>query len=133
MADKPLWTDVEALAQQLASANGTRLCGCGRPAAGIIRLLATEADLAANKPTLIGSIITMRLAMYPAEEPKLPVFESKWGPAVIIHEVYPCQVCWRGAERHAAKHPDWCWVDLEAPHRHKVFGQVPVQLKTRKH
>lgn len=85
---------------------GAKCAGCGAPPLTTIRTFAEEAEMLKRDPRL--KILLM------ADPDKYGAMRlvTKMGPYLRIAEVYACSRCTPDAERAAAKHPSWCFADI---------------------
>jgi hypothetical protein len=86
----------QELHSALAFPVGAKCVGCGGPPLTTIRTFAEEAEMLKRDPRL--KILCMAL--------------TKMGPYLRLAEVYACSRCTPEAERAAAKHPSWCFCDI---------------------
>lgn len=96
----------QELHSALAFPVGAKCVGCGGPPLTTIRTFAEEAEMLKRDPRLKilfmadpDKYMSMRLV-------------TKMGPYLRLAEVYACARCTPEAERAAAKHPSWTFVDI---------------------
>ena len=93
--------------------------GCGRPGVGHIRTFWEADEFAKREPLRAMSIAMLHGG-------NLPVVKSTYGDLFMVSQITPCANCWREAEKAAADHPDWVYVEISRPHRSNRFSaQVP--------
>ena len=85
---------------------GAKCAGCGGPPLVTIRSFAEEAEMLKRDPRL--KVLQL---VEPEKYGSIPL-GTKMGAYLRISEVFACASCAPDAERAAAKHPSWCFVDI---------------------
>lgn len=85
---------------------GAKCVGCGGPPLVTIRSFAEEAEMLKRDPRL------KLLQLVEPEKYGAMRLRTKMGAYLRIAEVYACVRCAPEAERAAAKHPSWCFCDI---------------------
>lgn len=81
---------------------------CGRPAAIRIKVLADLAELTKRNPEFVAAVITSN-----PEGPFVPTIDTTYGKMVKLSDIGACDNCKQDAEKAAAKHPEWCLVEID--------------------
>lgn len=99
--------DLQELHRELGFPIGAKCKGCGGPPAITLRSFAEEAEMLKRDHRL------KILAMENTEAYRQMRLRNRHGVFLRINEVYACSVCAPGAEKAAAKHPDWVVVIID--------------------
>lgn len=97
----------EELHQSLAFPIGAKCKLCGRPPMIAIRSYGEEAEMIKRDQNL------RIFATVDPEKYASMLIKTKAGRFIRIGEVYACSHCAPQAEREAAHHPSWCFVDID--------------------
>lgn len=97
----------EELHREMAFPIGSTCRGCGRPPTIAIRSFAEEAEMFSRDPNL------MVLAKTDPDTYGKMLVKTKAGRFIKLGEIYSCPTCAPEAEKAAAKHPSWCFVEVD--------------------
>lgn len=98
----------EELHQSMAFPVGSKCRLCGRPPMIALRSYGEEAEMLKR-----DSMLRVLATAQPESYAKM-LIRTKSGRYLRIGEVYACKQCAPQAEREAAHHPSWCFVDIDA-------------------
>lgn len=97
----------EELHQELSFPPGSKCKLCGRPPMIAIRSFAEEKEMLNRDPNLIV------LAKTDPTKYASMTITTRSGRYLRLGEVFACRSCAPQAEREAAHHPSWCFVDVD--------------------
>jgi len=101
--------------EQVHVAALAQVCKCGKAAS------ITYKSFAPLEWVIDNPQFSMRLAQQ--HEGALPVVDTKFGKFVRTGMAYACKNCERDSDREAAKHPSWCFVEIDrGPGAEKVIA-----------
>ena len=81
---------------------------CGQPAAIRIKVFASLTEMTQRNPNFIAAIMAAN-----PDGPFVPTIDTKWGKMMKLSDVGACDNCKVEAEKASAKHPDWCFVEID--------------------
>ncbi len=97
----------EELHREMSFPVGSTCRGCGRAPTIAIRSFAEEKEMLSRDPGL------KVLAMTDPDTYGKMLVKTKAGRFIKLGEVYSCTSCAPEAEKAAAKHPSWCFVEVD--------------------
>lgn len=81
---------------------------CSQPAAIRIKVYASLEEMIKRNPNFVAAIMASN-----PDGQFVPTIDTKWGKMMKLSDVGACDNCKTEAEKVAAKHPDWCFVEID--------------------